>query len=129
MAEMFSVGVKAGLDATALWEAVRQGALGRSRPFDRLTKQFLIDTYDPPDFALRLAHKDVTLAAELGRDVGVPMRIINMVHAEMTEALEARDWGHLDSRSPMMLQLERAGLEKLGGDPAYLKKVMDEDKG
>ena len=52
-----------------------------------------------------------------------------MVHAEMTEALEARDWGHLDSRSPMMLQLERAGLEKLGGDPAYLKKVMDEDKG
>ena len=61
--------------------------------------------------------------------MGVPMRIINMVHAEMTEALEARDWGHLDSRSPMMLQLERAGLEKLGGDPAYLKQVMDADKG
>jgi 3-hydroxyisobutyrate dehydrogenase len=129
MAEMFSVGVKAGLDATALWEAVRQGALGRARPFDRLTKQFLIDKYDPPDFALRLAHKDVTLAAELGRDMGVPMRIINMVHAEMTEALVARGWGAQDSRSPMKLQLERAGLDKLGGDPAYLKKVMDEDKG
>ena len=129
MAEMFSVGVKAGLDATALWEAVRQGALGRARPFDRLTKQFLVDKYDPPDFALRLAHKDVTLAAELGRDMGVPMRIINMVHAEMTEALVGRDWGAQDSRSPMKLQLERAGLTKLGGDPAYLKKVMDEDKG
>lgn len=129
MAEMFSVGVKAGLDATALWEAVRQGALGRSRPFDRLTQQFLVDQYEPPAFALRLAHKDVTLAAELGRDMGVPMRIINMVHAEMTEALVARGWGNLDSRSPMMLQLERAGLEKLGGDPAYLQQVMDADKG
>ena len=129
MAEMFSVGVKAGLDATAIWEAVRQGALGRSRPFDRLTKQFLIDKYDPPDFALRLAHKDVTLAAELGRDMGVPMRIINMVHAEMTEALVARGWGNLDSRSPMLLQLERAGIDKLGGDPEYLKSVMDADKG
>jgi 3-hydroxyisobutyrate dehydrogenase-like beta-hydroxyacid dehydrogenase len=128
MAEMFSVGVKAGLDATSLWEAVRQGALGRQRTFDRITKQFLIDKYDPPDFALRLAHKDVSLAAELGRDVGVPMRLINMVHAEMTEALVARDWGHRDSRVSMLLQLERAGLDKLGGDPAYLQKVMDEDK-
>jgi len=61
--------------------------------------------------------------------MGVPMRLINMVHAEITEALVGRDWGQLDSRSPMMLQLERAGIDKLGGDPAYLKKVMDEDKG
>jgi 3-hydroxyisobutyrate dehydrogenase-like beta-hydroxyacid dehydrogenase len=129
MAEMFSVGVKAGLDATSLWEAVRQGAVGRGRPFDRLTSQFLVDKYDPPQFALRLAHKDVALAAELGRDVGVPMRVINLVLAEMTEALEARGWGSLDSRSPMRLQLERAGLDKLGGDPAYLKQVMDADKG
>jgi 3-hydroxyisobutyrate dehydrogenase len=129
MAEMFSVGVKAGLDATSLWEAVRQGALGRQRTFDRITKQFLIDKYDPPDFALRLAHKDVSLAAELGRDVGVPMRIINLVLAEMTEALIARDWGHRDSRVSMVLQLERAGLDKLGGDPAYLQSVLDADKG
>lgn len=129
MAEMFSVGVKAGLDATSLWEAVRQGAVGRGRPFDRLTSQFLIDKYDPPQFALRLAHKDVALAAELGRDVGVPMRVINLVLAEMTEALEARGWGSLDSRSPMRLQLERAGLDKLGADPAYLKQIMAADKG
>ncbi len=129
MAEMFSVGVKAGLDATSLWEAVRQGALGRQRTFDRITKQFLIDKYDPPDFALRLAHKDVSLAAELGRDVGVPMRIINLVLAEMTEALVARDWGHRDSRVSMLLQLERAGLDKLGGDPTYLQSIIDADKG
>ena len=65
------MGVKAGVEPLALWEAVRQGAGGRRRTFDALGDHFLPDNYDPPDFALRLAHKDVTLATELGaRDEG-----------------------------------------------------------
>ena len=28
-----------------------------------------------------------------------------------------------------IIQRNCAGIDKLGGDPAYLKKVMDEDKG
>jgi 3-hydroxyisobutyrate dehydrogenase len=110
LAEMFSVGIKAGVEPLALWEAVRDGASGRRRTFDGLIDQFLPGKYEPAAFALRLAHKDMSLATQLGRDFGVPMRVANLALAELTEALN-RGWGHLDSRSPMRIQLERAGVE------------------
>jgi 3-hydroxyisobutyrate dehydrogenase-like beta-hydroxyacid dehydrogenase len=109
-AEVFTMGVKAGLDPMALWLAVRQGAAGRRRTFDNIPDHFLANKYDPPAFALRLAHKDVTLATELGKEMGVPMRIANLTLAEMTEALN-RGWENRDSRSAMLLQSERAGVD------------------
>ncbi|MEQ9126288.1 MAG: NAD(P)-dependent oxidoreductase, partial [Alphaproteobacteria bacterium] len=107
--EIFSAGVKAGVEPLALFEAIRMGARGRTRTFDSLSDHYLINSYDPPDFALKLAHKDVSLAAEMARDVGVPCRMIDMTRAEMTDALN-RGWGHRDSRSFMLLQQERAGI-------------------
>jgi 3-hydroxyisobutyrate dehydrogenase len=127
MAEVFTMGVKAGMDPTALWKAVRQGALGRRRMFDRVADQFLINKYDPPAFALKLAHKDVTLATTMGRELGVPMRFCQLTLEEMNEAL-ARGWGHRDSRVPMLLQVERAGV-KMEADPAELQAIIDADKG
>ena len=110
LAEVFTMGVKAGVEPLALWEAVRQGALGRQRTFDRMPHQFFRGKYDPPNFALRLAHKDVSLATQLGREQGVPMRMANLALAELTEALN-RGWGERDSRIPMSLQEERAGVQ------------------
>jgi 3-hydroxyisobutyrate dehydrogenase len=110
LAEVFTLGVKAGVDPLELWAAVRQCSLGRIRTFDRLGRQFLQGSFEPPDFALSLAHKDVTLATELGRELGVPMRVASLTHAEMTEALN-RGWAHRDSRVPMVLQEERAGVD------------------
>ena len=126
MAEVFSMGVKAGMDPLELWKAIRQGSLGRRRTFDRVADQFLVDKYEPPAFALRLAHKDVTLAVGLGREVGVPMRLCNLVMEEMTEGLN-RGWAALDSRIPMKLQLERAGVA-IRCDPAAVQAVLDGDK-
>ncbi len=110
LAEVFTMGVKAGVEPLALWKAVRQGAGGRRRTFDGLIDQFLPGTYDPPAFALRLAHKDVTLATALGRELGVPMRVANLTLEEMTEAMN-RGWAQRDSRVAMLLQEERAGVE------------------
>lgn len=110
LAEVMTMGVKAGVEPLALFQAVRQGAIGRRRTFDGLVDQFLVNSYDPAAFALRLAHKDVSLACALGREQGVPMRLANLTLEEMTEAL-GRGWGQRDSRSSMLLQLERAGVE------------------
>jgi 3-hydroxyisobutyrate dehydrogenase-like beta-hydroxyacid dehydrogenase len=126
LAEVFSLGIKAGVEPLALWEAVRQGATGRRRAFDRLADKFLTNQYDPPDFALRLLHKDVSLATELAREVGVPMRIASLAQQEMTEALN-RGWAGRDSRSYMLLQLERAGVQPPQIDPRKIKEVLERD--
>lgn len=110
LAEAFTMGVKAGVDPLTLWKAVRNGVTGRRRTFDGLADNFLIDTYDPPRFALKLAHKDVSLATQVGKEMGVPMRLANLTLEEMTEAL-ARGWEGRDSRSSMILQKERAGVD------------------
>jgi 3-hydroxyisobutyrate dehydrogenase-like beta-hydroxyacid dehydrogenase len=84
LAEVFTMGIKAGVEPLDLWEAVPQGATGRVRTFDRLGK-FLSGTYDPADFALRLLHKDVFFAVGLGKEVGVPMRLANLALEELTQ--------------------------------------------
>jgi len=110
LAEVFTLGVKGGVEPLALFEAVRQGAAGRRRTFDWLIDQFLPGVYDPPAFALRLAHKDVSLAAALGAELGVPMRMASLALMELTEAMN-RGWGDRDSRVAMLLQQERAAVE------------------
>jgi 3-hydroxyisobutyrate dehydrogenase len=125
LAEVFTLGVKAGVEPLALWQAVRQGALGRQRTFDRLADQFLRGTYEPPAFALRLAHKDVTLATALGREHHVPMRLANLALEELTEALN-RGWGDRDSRVAMLLQEERAGVQ-VRVDETRLREALERD--
>ena len=125
LAEVFTLGVKAGVEPIELWRAVRYGATGRQRTFDRLSDGFLRGKYDPPNFALRLAHKDVSLAVALGREHRVPMRLANLVLEEMTEALN-RGWADRDSRSPMLLQEERAGVQ-VRADEAAIAKVLERD--
>ena len=123
LAEVFTMGVKAGVDPLTLWKAVRQGAGGRRRTFDGLIDQFLPGKFDPPAFALRLAHKDVTLATQLGREYKVPMKLANVTLEEMTEALN-RGWADRDSRVAMLLQAERAGVDIKVPD-AELRRVLE----
>jgi 3-hydroxyisobutyrate dehydrogenase-like beta-hydroxyacid dehydrogenase len=110
LAEVFTMGVKGGVDPLVLWRVVRQGFVGRARVFDRLADQFLPAVFDPPNFRLHLAHKDVSLATSLGRELNVPMRLANLALEELTEAVN-RGWSERDSRVAMLLQEERAGVE------------------
>ena len=127
LAEVFTMGVKAGVEPIALWKAVRQGAGGRRRTFDGLADQFLPAKFEPPSFALRLAHKDVTLATALGREHKVPMKLANITLEEMTEAMN-RGWAERDSRVAMLLQEERAGVEIRVAEK-LLREVLDADRG
>jgi 3-hydroxyisobutyrate dehydrogenase len=126
MAETFSMGIKAGVDPLVLWQAVRQGALGRRQTFDSLTEHFLPGHFDPPDFALRLARKDVSLAVEVGREFDVPMRLANLTYAELTEAMN-RGWSQRDSRVAMLLQEERAGVN-VQVPQQKIQEILDSDR-
>jgi len=120
LAEVMTLGVKAGVEPLALFKAVRQGATGRARTFDRLPDFYFAGKFDPPAFALALAHKDMKLALELARKNGVPLRMGEAAFAELDEAMR-RGWGGRDCRAAMTLQEERAGVtvrvppEKLRG--------------
>ncbi len=109
MAEIFTLGVKAGVEPLALFRALRQGATGRKRTFDRLAENFLPGKYDPASFSLRLAHKDATLALELAKEAGVPMQIGQLALGELSKGIE-RGWIDRDFRVTMTLQEERAGV-------------------
>lgn len=107
--ECFSLGVKGGVEPLALWDALRHGAIGRTRTFD-LIGMYLRGEFDQGGFTLKLAHKDVMLATELGRELDVPMRVANLALAELTEGM-ARGWAAKDSWVTALLQEERTGLD------------------
>src|SRR5437764_394253 len=98
---------------------------GRARTFDRLGK-FLAGAYDPADFALRLLHKDVSLAVGLGKEVGVPMRLANLALEELTEALN-RGWSQRDGRVGMLLQVERSKITPPAVDLQKVNAVLAND--
>ncbi len=127
LAEVFTMGVKAGVEPLALWQAVRKGAQGRRETFEGLAEHLLPGKFDPPDFALRLARKDVDLAVGVGREFDVPMRLANLALQEMTKAIN-RGWGDRDSRVAMLLQEERAGVEVRVPEDV-LARALEEEQG
>jgi 3-hydroxyisobutyrate dehydrogenase len=125
IAEIFVLGVKAGAEPLALWQAIRQGSIGRRRTFDGLIDEFLPASYDSPSAALRIIHKDMLIATALGREVGVPMRFANLALADIQEAMR-RGWEGRDCRSVMLLPQERVGVE-IKVDPKDIGEVLRRD--
>ena len=111
VAEGMTLGVKAGVDAGLLWECIRRGAVGRMTVLhERLPRTVFRGEFDPPSFALSLAHKDLTLAMELAREFEVPMPVAEIVEEMSTEAM-SRGWGDLDTNISFTLQEEAAGVQ------------------
>lgn len=109
LSECLTLGVKAGVDAETLVECIRNGSVGRGNLLNvTLPETYFQGKFDPPNFALRLARKDVALALELARDYDVPMEAATHAYNELTSSVN-RGWGHLDSRISLLLQEERAG--------------------
>ena len=124
LGEMMTVGVKAGLDPLALFEAIRSGAAGRARSFDKFGKRILAGDLDTPSFQLRLAYKDAGLALRLAREFDVETTLSDAIYETMTEAMD-RGWGGRDSQAFLLLQQERAGIPPMKVDPHELQAVFD----
>lgn len=125
LAEVFVMGVKAGAEPVALWQAIRQGSIGRRRSFDGLIDEFLPGVYDQPSAALRIVHKDMMVATGLARELGVPMRFASLALADLVEAMN-RGWAERDARAVMLLPQERAGVH-IAEDRARIEAVLGAD--
>ena len=123
LAEVFTLGAKAGVEPLALFRALRQGATGRKRTFDRLPEHFLPGVYDPPAFTVRLAYKDMALAMQLAAEQSVPMKIGRIALDELDQAMK-RGWSERDCRVAMTLQEERAGVS-VRVAPDRLRDALD----
>jgi 3-hydroxyisobutyrate dehydrogenase len=125
IAEIFVLGVKAGAEPLALWRAIRQGSIGRRRTFDGLIDEVLPARFEPVNAALRIIHKDMLLATELGRELGVPMPMANLAFADIQEAMN-RGWAERDCRSVTLLPQERVGVS-IRVDPAAIEDALRDD--
>ena len=111
IAEGLTLGIKAGVDAESLWECVRRGSLGRmSVLHEGVAGTVFRGEFEPANFALSLARKDIGLATDLGREFDVPMPVANLAEQIAIEAMN-RGWGEMDSSVTFRLQEERSGVE------------------
>ena len=111
MAEIFTLGVKAGLEPEKLLECLQGGAYGQNNMLKhRVPNLIFKGAWEPAGFYMALARKDVGLATELAREYNVPMNVASLAEQALIEGL-ARGWDSLDSSAIWMLQEERAGVK------------------
>ena len=110
MAECWTVGVKAGIDAATIVNVFNEAALGHQMSLKvRLPATYLRGDFDPR-FSLALARKDLGLALDLARATDTPMRFAALCEHELIEAI-GRGWADRDASIALTLQEERAGVE------------------
>jgi 3-hydroxyisobutyrate dehydrogenase len=110
VAEGLTLGVKAGVEAEALWECIRRGALGRMSYLHEAVPRTVFRGQYPPTFSLALARKDIGLATELAREYQVPMPMTNLAEQIAIQAVN-RGWADQDNNVVFRLQEEAAGVE------------------
>jgi len=110
LAEAFTMGVKAGVPADALFTAVQNGAYGQGMLLRALPKVIFKGNFDRVSFALKLARKDLALATQLARENEVGMPLASLVEQDLLAAL-AHGLGEKDSSAAFTVQEDRAGVK------------------
>lgn len=110
MIECLTAGVKAGVPAATLVEVFQKSGLGRNLDLQVAMPATLFRGNFEPRFLMSTALKDMGLATELARQVGVPLELAEICERDMAEAV-ARGWGDRDNTVFLTLREERAGTE------------------
>lgn len=108
LAEAFTLGVKAGVGVEMLYEAISRSS-GETRAMHNFPESLFEGNFDP-GFQVDLAAKDLGLATQMGRELGIPMELANIAQQRYIEA-QGRGWGRLATPAVVRLQEERAGVE------------------
>jgi len=110
MAECWTTGVKAGIEAATIVDVFNEAALGHMMSLKvRLPATYLRGDF-APRFSLALARKDLGLAMDLARETKTPMRLAALCEQELIEAV-GRGWAAHDASIALTLQEERAQAE------------------
>jgi 3-hydroxyisobutyrate dehydrogenase len=110
IAECWTTGVKAGIDAATIVDVFNEAALGQMMSLKvRLPATYLRGDF-APRFSLALAKKDLGLAMDLARETKTPMRLAALCEQELIEAV-GRGWAAHDASIALTLQEERAQAE------------------
>lgn len=107
IAEAFSMGVKAGVDAQTLFHVVSASS-GNSATLAQWKDSVLKRNF-APGFMLALGHKDVRLALELAQQVETPMPVTTVGKERLAAAL-AEGWGAEAAAVVARLQELEAGV-------------------
>lgn len=90
LAEVFTLGVKAGVPARTLYETISRSS-GNTPHMHRWERTVFAGNFPIGSFP-QLQSKDVGLALELGQEVGVPLELAHIIQQRLIEAL-SKGWG------------------------------------
>lgn len=102
--EALALGVKAGLDPKKMMEVIR-GSSGRSYALEAKAENFIFKGNFEPGFAIDLQYKDLEIAVQTGKDLGVPLLMTNVAQ-QVFEAARSEGLGRKDI-SAIITVLER----------------------
>lgn len=108
IAEGMALGVKAGVDPAKMLEAVSAGA-ARCWALEVRTPR-LLDGDFKPGFMAKLQYKDLVIATEAAKTLGVPLPVTSLV-TEFYAALKTAGKGDLDTSSLVTIEEGLAGVE------------------
>jgi 3-hydroxyisobutyrate dehydrogenase len=109
LSEGMVLGVKAGVSPETLHDVINVSS-GRSYALEVKLPRIISKGEFKPGFALDLACKDLGLALDLGREIGVPL-LVTGVTRQVYELARARGMGRLDHTAVITLLEEAAQVE------------------
>lgn len=92
--EVFALGVRCGMDENLIYNVIRESS-GHSRIMDLRLQQFLFAGSFEPGFKLDLMKKDVLLALDSARELGIPVLLTSSA-AQLFTAASAAGYGNAD---------------------------------
>jgi len=107
--EVLTMGVKAGVDLEVLAKAITSGS-GQNYALEKKYPNKLFKGDFDPGFSLAMAAKDMGLASALGKELGLPMEVANVLEQRYVEAM-GRGLGPKDSDVVATLYEERTGVK------------------
>ncbi|NER00599.1 MAG: NAD(P)-dependent oxidoreductase [Cyanothece sp. SIO2G6] len=110
VAEGMTMGLKAGLDMEKVVQAVGSGAAGSWGLTNR--SGHMLDNEYPLGFRTRFHHKDLNIALEAARELGVPLPIAAYVE-QIETGLIARGYGDEDLSNMARVVREQAGVDQI----------------